>query len=120
MPSPQPQEAAGRRSYVLASAMTLVGGLLVVMANLAVGIIGNEENPLNLVFYSVLLIGVVGAVWSRFSAAGLARTLRAMAAGQLLLAIVAYALGWAFLPVFTLVYVAWWLTAAHLFAKAAR
>jgi hypothetical protein len=90
------------------------------MANLAVGIIGNEGNPLNLIFYSILLIGVIGALWTRFDAAGLALTLRLMAAAQLLIAIAAYALGWAFLPVFTAVYVAWWLAAAQLFAGAAR
>jgi hypothetical protein len=108
-----------RGRYRLAAILTIGGGFLMVWANLAVGIIGNENNPQNQLFFGILAIGVIGAILTRFSAQGLAQTLRVMAGAQLLIGLVAWALGWAFLPVFTLFYVGLWLTAAHLFRKAA-
>lgn len=108
-----------KNSYRLAAILTLGGGFLMVWANLAVGIIGNENNPQNLFFFGVLAAGLIGALLTKFKAGGLAMTLRVMAALQLLLGLAAWALGWAFLPVFTLFYVALWLIAAQLFAKTA-
>lgn len=108
-----------RGRYRLAAILTLGGGFLMVWANLAVGIIGSENNPQNQLFFGVLAIGLIGALITRFSAQGLAHTLRAMAAVQLIIGLSAWALGWAFLPAFTLFYVGLWLTAAHLFSKVA-
>jgi hypothetical protein len=111
---------SSQRSYRLAALLTLGGGFLMVWANLAVGIIGNEENPRNLLFYLVLLVGIAGAMLTRFDARGLSRTLRLMAASQLLVAVVAALLGWALLPVFTAFFVVLWLVAGQLFNNAAR
>ncbi len=110
---------SSQRSYRLGALLAVGGGFLMVWANLAVGIIGNEENPQNLVFFVILLAGLIGAFITRCDAAGLARTLRVMAAIQLLIGIGAWASGMAFLPVFTLFYVALWLLAAKLFDQAA-
>ncbi len=44
----------------------VLAGFMVVWSNLAVGMIGNEDNPTNLWFGAVLLIAVSGAVLSRF------------------------------------------------------
>ena len=107
-----------KNSYRIAAILALGGGFLMVWANLAVGIIGNENNPQNMLFFGVLAAGLIGALLARFKACGLAATLRVMAVLQLLLGIAAWALGWAFLPVFTLFYVALWWMAARLFAKA--
>lgn len=107
-------------TYRLAAIMTVCGGFLMVWANLAVGIIGNEGNPQNLIFYSVLLIGLAGAVYTRFDPKGLKWTLRTMAATQLVVFLVASSLGWALLPVFTVFYFALWLVAGELFGKAAN
>lgn len=109
-----------RWSYRIAVTMTVAGGFLMVWANLAVGIIGNEENPQNLLFYAVLILGLAGALRSRFDARGLMWTLRGMAATQLLVFVIAAAFDWALLPVFTIVYFAWWLVAGELFKKASR
>lgn len=106
-------------SYRIAAAITLGGGFLMVWANLAVGIIGNEENPRNLLFHGVLLLGLLGAAATRFEARGLSRVLRAMAVLQVAVAVVAAALGWALLPVFTLVFTGLWLVAGELFQRAA-
>lgn len=111
---------SSRWSYRVAAIMTVVGGFLMVWANLAVGIIGNEENPRNLVFYAVLLIGLIGALITRFDARGLMWTLRLMAGVQLIVFLIAASLGWALLPVVTAVYFALWLVAGELFRKAAN
>ena len=108
------------RSYRLAAIMTIGGGFLMVWANLAVGIIGNEKNPQNLIFYSVLLIGLAGALITRFDPRGLTWTLRTMAGAQVLIFIIAAALDWALLPVFTAFYFALWLVAGELFNKSAQ
>ena len=109
-----------RWSYRIAATMTVVGGFFMVWANLAVGIIGNEEDPRNLLFYAILLLGLAGALFSRFDARGLMWTLRGMAVAQLLVFVIAATFDWALLPVFTIVYFAWWLVAGELFKKASR
>lgn len=108
---------SNRWTYRFAAFMTVIGGFLMVWANLAVGIIGNEKNPQNLMFYAVLLIGLVGALVSRFDAHGLMWTLRLMAAAQLGVFLFAAALDWARLPVFTIFYFSLWLIAGELFKR---
>jgi hypothetical protein len=76
-----------------AAALAVFGGLSLIWVNLAVGFIGNEDNPANLLYGGVLVTGLVGAALSRLEPAGLARTCFAMAAAQFVVPIVAY-LGW--------------------------
>jgi stage V sporulation protein SpoVS len=84
---------AGRGpAYVAAGALALFGGLLIVWANLAVGIIGNEENPLNQMFFGVVGIGLVLAVVSRLRPKGMARAMAATAAAQGVAAVAAVGL----------------------------
>jgi hypothetical protein len=52
--------------YRLGALFAVVAGFMVVWSNLAVGMIGNEDNPVNLWFSAVLLIAIGGAVLSRF------------------------------------------------------
>ena len=106
-------------TYRLAAIMTVVGGFLMVWANLAVGIIGNEGNPQNLIFYAVLLIGLAGALYTKFEPNGLKWTLRTMAAAQLTVFLIAAFLDWSLLPVFTVVYFSLWLIAGEMFGKSA-
>lgn len=44
----------------------VLAGFMVVWANLAVGMIGNEDNPINLWFGAVLFIAITGCIISRF------------------------------------------------------
>ncbi len=105
---------------VLAAILGIGGAFLMVMANLAVGIVGNEGNPINLVFFVLLGAGALGALAVRLRAAGLARVLAAMAAAQALLGLALALGGIAYLPVFTAVFVGIWLGSAALFRQAAR
>ena len=111
---------SSQRSYRLAAVMSLGGAFLMVWANLAVGIIGNEENPRNLILYVILAVGLIGAIISRGRALGLSLTLRVMAAVQIAVAVVAAVLDWALLPIFTVFYVALWVVAGQLFKISAK
>ena len=111
---------SNRWTYRLAAFMTVIGGFLMVWANLAVGIIGNEEDPRNLMFYGLLLIGFVGALITRFEARGLTWILRLMALTQLVIFLVAAALEWTLLPIFTIFYFSLWLIAGELFNRSTR
>lgn len=111
---------ARNNAYLLAALGAAGTGFLLTWANLAVGFIGNEENPWNLMFFSVLLLMFAGALISRFRARGVAFTLFAGAAIQLAGCIAAAVLGQdvPFGP--TLVFTLAWLLAGGLFLAASR
>jgi hypothetical protein len=54
------------RAYRGAAALSLLGTLLTIWANLAVGIVGSEHNPANQWFFAALLIGIAGGCIGRF------------------------------------------------------
>jgi hypothetical protein len=109
-------------------ALALATSLLLVWINGAVGIIGNEGNPANLMFLVVILVAIAGAIVARGRAEGMARAMAVAAGAQaLVLAIVAVrGLGateppglpgvLALIGVFALM----WLGSAGLFRLAAR
>ncbi len=70
---------AARRA---ASLLALVGALLLVWVNLAVGLIGAAGHPANLLYFGLLAAAGVGAVVTRFRSRGLAVTLAMVALAQ--------------------------------------
>ena len=110
----------GNKTYRLALGIALVGTFLLVWINLAVGIIGNEGNPANMVFFAIPAVGMVGALISRFEPIGMARALGATAIAQALVAVVAQFAGWGSIFILTGFFVLLWLTSAQLFWKAAK
>lgn len=62
---------------------------LLIWANLAVGLIGSGPNPGNLMYMGVIAVGTVGAILSRFTPAGMERTMFGLALSLVLLAVVA-------------------------------
>jgi hypothetical protein len=80
---------AARGAYRMAAGLALTTGLVLIWINGAVGLIGSEDNPANLLFAGVLAIGVVGAVIARLEPLGLAWTLFVMTFAQLLVPLVA-------------------------------
>lgn len=86
--------ASGEATYRLGAIVAVGAGFLLVWINLAVGIIGSEDNPLNLLYAGVLAVAVVGSAVAAFEPAGMARALFATAAAQLVVTVLALAWGW--------------------------
>lgn len=118
----------GNGTYRAAVGVALAAAFILVWMNLAVGIIGTEDDPANLMHGGVLAVGIVGAVLARFRPHGMARALVAAALAQALVAVVALAAGWGStapgwpgaILVLTALFAALWLISAWLFGKAAR
>src|SRR5688572_26940497 len=79
----------GNTAYRAAIGTAVAAAFILVWMNLAVGIIGNEDNPANLMFGAVLAVGIIGSVIARFQPHGMARALVAMALAQALVAVIA-------------------------------
>ncbi|WP_433926443.1 hypothetical protein AB3662_26340 [Sorangium cellulosum] len=112
--------ATGNRAYRAAVGLALATAFILVWMNLAVGIIGNEENPANLMYGGVLAVGIIGAFIARFQPQGMERALVATAIAQALVAAIALVAGLGYTLVLTGFFVALWLTSARLFRQAAR
>lgn len=81
--------ASGSWAFRGGAAVAIVTAFLLIWVNLAVGILGGEANPANLLFLGVIAVAVVGAVLGRFRASGMARAMTAAAVAQLLVGAVA-------------------------------
>lgn len=99
-------------------AAALGGGFLTVWANGAVGILGNEDNPVNLIFPGLLAIGLIGAFLVNFRSRGMAAVMFALAILQLAIGVGAFIGGYQD-AVFSGLFLAAWLISAALFRKAA-
>lgn len=76
--------------YRTAFGVGLLGAFLLFWVNAAVGIIGNEGQVANLLYAAVFIVGLAGALISRFKARGMAYTLFTAAAVQMLVPTAAY------------------------------
>lgn len=77
-------------AYRTAFGVGLLGAFLLFWVNAAVGIIGNEGQPANLLYGAVFLVGLIGALVSRFKARGMSITLFIAAIVQMLVPVAAY------------------------------
>jgi len=107
-------------AYRAAAGVALASAFILVWMNLAVGIIGNEGNPANVMYGGVLAVGVIGAMTARFQPQGMSRALVATALTQTMVAVIALIAGLGNTLILTGFFVALWLTSALLFRKAAR
>ena len=119
---------AKNTTYRFAIGVALAAAFLLVWINGAVGIIGNENNDANMMFFGVLVVGFIGAIIARLRPKGMARSMYATALAQVIVAVIALAtnLGtagaswpWDVL-VLTGFFTVLWLVSASLFRKAAR
>ncbi len=76
----------GQAAYRAAVGLALGSALLLGWVNVAVGIIGSEDNEANLMYGGVIVLGAIGAVIARFKPEGMARALFATALAQTLVA----------------------------------
>ena len=118
----------GSTAYRLGAGLAVLASFLLIWINGAVGVIGDEDNPANLMFIGIIAIAAAGAVIARFEARGMAR---AMTTAFVLNAGIAAAVpivnwgagdppGTIGLTVLIGGFAAMWGLSAALFAKAAR
>lgn len=79
--------------YRAGAAVALLAAFLLVWIDLAVGIIGSEQDDANLMFAGVLTVAVAGVCLARLRSGGMARAMMATAGVQVLVAAIAVALG---------------------------
>lgn len=80
---------APNRVYRLAAGVAVATGVILLWINGAVGLIGSENNPANLMYGGVLAIGLIGAAIARLQPLGMARALFVTAMAQFLVPVVA-------------------------------
>jgi len=114
-------------SYRLGVGVAVAAGLLLVWGNLAVGFIGNEDNPANLLYGAVLLVAAGGALGARFRVPGMARAMFGAALTQAAVPLVAAAiwrpemnLGMLYVVALNTVFAAIWAVSGWLFRRAGR
>jgi hypothetical protein len=65
--------------YRMAVGVAVVAGFLIVWVNAAVGLVGSNDNPVNLLYGSVLAVALIGAFVARFRPLGLSYAMFAAA-----------------------------------------
>jgi hypothetical protein len=84
---------AGNIAYRFALGVALAAAFILVWINLAVGIIGTEDDLANTMYIGVLAVGIIGAIIARFRPHRMARALFATALAQALVAVIALIFG---------------------------
>lgn len=110
---------SGQLAYRAGMVVAVGTSFLITWSNLAVGIIGDEDNPLNQMFFGVIAIALVGAFLIRFRPKAMALVMAVTAAAQFGTAFVALAYE-QFVFVIVGVFALGWLLSAWLFREAAR
>jgi hypothetical protein len=80
---------SNKTAYRLAIAGSLLAVIFLVWLSLGVGIIGEDGDPANRMYFMVVAIGIIGAIITRLRSSGMARVLLAMAFVQALIAAIA-------------------------------
>ncbi len=80
---------SGGAAYKLGVGLSIAAAFAMVWMNLAVGIIGSEDNPANLMYAGVLAVGGPGAIVARGRPGGMATALLATSLAQGVLTLVA-------------------------------
>jgi hypothetical protein len=119
---------SGHWAYRAGAATALAAAFLLVWINLAVGIVGNADDPHNAAYFAEVLLAAATAFTAALRPAGMARAMLATAAFQLLLTALAAPAGWGAgeppgaLALFGLnmAFAALWLLSARLFRRAGR
>ena len=118
----------GSTAYRLGAALAVLVSFLLVWVNGAVGVIGDENNPANLMFIGVILTALAGSALARFEARGMARAMLAAFALTGAIAAAAPVFGWGAdeppgtvgLTLLITGFALMWGLSSALFAKAAR
>ena len=80
-------------SYRFAIVLALATAFVLVWLIGAVGVIGVEGDPFDLMYFAVLAVGIIGAIITRLQPRGMARALFATALAQALVTVIALIAG---------------------------
>lgn len=117
----------GNPAYTMAAGLALAATFLLLWISGAVGIIGSEQDDVNMLFLGVLAVALLGSIGALFRPTGMALAMVAAAIAQACVPVA----GWAFWPesrdsiwqpevvVLTGFFTGMWLVSAWLFRKAA-
>jgi hypothetical protein len=84
------QKQPNKTAYRSAIGVALAASLILVWLSLGVGIIGQDGDPANnLMYFGVVVVGIIGAIIARLQPFGMARTMLAMALAQALVTAIA-------------------------------
>jgi hypothetical protein len=114
--------------YRLGVTTAVATSFLLVWVNLAVGFLGDEGNPANLMFLGVILVAAAGAIVARSRPKAMANAMLVAAGAQVLAGATGFAAGWSApgaqglyeVVMGTTLFTALWLGSAALFWKAER
>lgn len=76
-------------AYKAAVGLSLLSALFLIWVNLAVGIIGSENNAINLLYFGVIGIGIAGAFMAHAKPLGMSLTMLTVAAAQIIVTLFA-------------------------------
>ena len=113
---------SGNVAYRMGFGLAALTAFLTLWVNLAVGMLGSENDGINLMFAGVLLVAAVGGLLAAFKPAGMSRAMVAAGIAQLLAVGAGLAMG-EFQPLelaLTGLFALPWFASALLFRKAAR
>lgn len=118
----------GSMAYRFGAALAVLVSFLLVWINGAVGVIGDEDNPANLLFIGIIFLALGGAALARFEAKGMARAMLLAFVLTAAIAVAALVFGWGAdeppgtvrLAMLISGFAFMWGLSAALFAKAAR
>ena len=116
------------KAYRLAIFTAFATAFLLMWVIGAVGLIGAEGDPFDMIYGGVLAVGIIGALIARFQPQGMARAMVATALAQALVVVIALILGKHQVEVSSVpeivlsngFFVVLWLGSARLFRSAAR
>ena len=112
--------APDRLTYRLGFCYGAAAAFLTTWMNLAVGIIGSEDDPANWIYAAVVAVAALGTLLSGLRPGGMALAMTAAAAAQVLAFAAALVAGLGFTGPITVFFTALWLISASLFRRAAR
>ena len=106
-------------AYRVAVGIAIAAALLIVWMQ---GAVATEDDSPGLIFFGVLVVGIIGAIIARFRPLGMARALFATAVAQALVAVIAMIAWKQYFEISVLngFFIALWIGSALLFRRAAR
>ena len=120
------ETVSNKTFFRLAIGLAIVATLMLIWLSLGVGIIGQDGDPANLMYFAVVVVGIVGAIVTRLRPVGMKLVMQIMAMVQGIIALIALVagLGLPWSPPLeilglTLFFIAMFAVAAGLFHRAA-